>query len=321
MFHRYGRKGTNLSAGTERLKRALRPLFATLMAALIASGCAQGAEPVRMRLRVPEEVPVGQPFFLEMYVNEPIEHAEVKWRGQSIRVLQKNSVVRIVLGVPNDQKLAGKVFDLSVSFDCSTPQRILAERKIRIKKYNYPKQVLKVPPKMVTPPKSQQKRIAAERKTVSAALSERTAGLPLPQNFLRPVPGIPTAYYGGFRVYNGVPRAGHSGLDLRAAAGSQVRAIADGTVSLTGTHYFAGGSVYLYHGSGVFSSYFHLSKILVKQGQKVKAGDVVALSGATGRVTGPHLHLGLYSNGVWLDPLPLLERDRLPKNVETYYEF
>ena len=126
------------------------------------------------------------------------------------------------------------------------------------------------------------------------------------------MPGIPTAYFGGFRVYNGVPRSGHGGLDLRAAVGTPVRAIADGTVVLEGFHYFSGG---------VLSVYFHLSKILVGPGQKVKAGDSIALSGATGRVTGPHLHLGLFSGGAALDPLPLLDASKMPKGVEVLYEF
>lgn len=310
------------SAASGRLRgRVLRVLSALFAALFFSCAGAQNADAARMRLRVPEEVPAGQPFILEMYVSEPIDHVEAKWRGRDIELQPVNGLVRTVLGVPNDQKLAGSVLSFSISFNCGNRGRILAERKIKVTEYHYPRQELKVPPKMVTPPKSQQKRIAAERGAVNAALSRQTSGTPLPQKFLRPVPGIPTAYYGGFRVYNGVPRAGHSGLDLRAAAGTRVKAIADGTVSLTGMHYFAGGSVYLYHGSGVSSSYFHLSKILVKEGQKVKAGDVIALSGATGRVTGPHLHLGLYSNGVWLDPLPLIEPARLPKNTETYYEF
>ena len=71
----------------------------------------------------------------------------------------------------------------------------------------------------------------------------------------------------------------------------------------------------------MLSVYFHLSKNLVKAGQKVKAGDALALSGATGRVTGPHLHLGLFSGGVALDPLPLLDGSKLPKGVEVLYEF
>ena len=99
-----------------------------------------------------------------------------------------------------------------------------------------------------------------------------------------------------------------------------VKAMCDGTVVLTGFHYFSGGAVYVDHGGGVFSVYFHLSKILVKKGQKVSAGDVLALSGATGRVTGPHLHLGINAGSAWLDALPLLGEAKIAPGVEKVYE-
>ncbi|MGI6076532.1 MAG: M23 family metallopeptidase [Pyramidobacter sp.] len=310
---------------TKKHVRALARLFKKseklcVTAAMLLAGAAS-ADAARMRLRVPERCPVGQPFVLEMYVNEDIDDVEVKWLKQVISLTPRKNMVRTVLGVPNDRKLAGETFPLSVSFNCGAKGRVLAERKIKAVNYDYPRQVLKVAPAMVRPPKKQLPRIAAESKAVKEALSRRSAGEPLPRTFVRPVRGIPTALFGGFREYNGVPGTGHKGLDLRAAVGTKVKAIADGTVVLTGKHYFAGGSVYVDHGSGVYSAYFHLSKILVKDGQSVKAGDLLALTGATGRVTGPHLHLGICSGGTWLDPLPLLEPSRRPKNVETLYEF
>lgn len=275
----------------------------------------------RMRLTVPEETPIGQPFFLELRVNEAISSVMVEWRGQQFTLTPRYNAVRTILGVPNDAKLAGSTLSVRVEFRCGAKGRIRAERKIKVIGCRYPRQVLKVAPKMVTPPQSELKRIAKERQLVQKALATRSKGGVLPRRYARPVPGIPTAYFGGFRVYNGVPRSGHGGLDLRAAVGTQVRAIADGTVVLEGSHYFSGGAVYVDHGGGVLSAYFHLSKSLVKAGQKVKAGDTVALSGATGRVTGPHLHLGLFSGGTALDPLPLLEQAKLPKGVEVLYEF
>lgn len=313
------------SKKTKSIEGSLRRFFKgaakICAAAVMLSAVAAEAEAARMRLRVPEQCPVGQPFILEMYVNEDIQSVEVNWRNRTIGLKPRNNMVRTVLGIPNESALAGRTFPLSVTFNCGSRGRILARREIKALSYSYPRQVLKVAPAMVRPPKKQLNRIASEARAVKKALSLRRAGKPLPRNFIRSVSGIPTALFGGFRVYNGVPRSGHAGLDLRAAVGTKVKAVADGTVVLTGNHYFSGGAVYLYHGSGVYSVYFHLSKILVKEGQNVKAGEVVALSGASGRVTGPHLHLGIYSGGAWLDPRPLLEPSRLPENVETLYEF
>ena len=122
-----------------------------------------------------------------------------------------------------------------------------------------------------------------------------------------PLPNITlTSQYGKQRVYNGQPRAGHNGADIRAVTGTPVRAPFAGTVVLTGFHYYAGGSVYIDSGNGVITVFFHLSEINVKKGDKVAKGQVVAKSGATGRVTGPHLHYSLVLAGQFVDPIPLL---------------
>ena len=92
---------------------------------------------------------------------------------------------------------------------------------------------------------------------------------------------------------------------MRAALGQPVAACSDGVVVLTGDFYFAGGSVYVDHGNGMISMYFHLSEVKVSIGQTVNRGDVVGLAGATGRVNGPHLHFGVALQGRLVDPEPL----------------
>ena len=282
---------------------------------------AQAASAARMRIRVPEKAHIGQPFFLEMRFSEPVGDVTIQWMGQSFRLRPKNACVRTVLGIPNDKKHVGKSFSLIAEFDCGSKGRIQAERTVRAVGHSYPKQVLKVKPAMVTPPKDQLKRIAAEQKQVRRVLSTHSLGGVLPLKYARSVPGIPTARYGGFRVYNNVPRAGHSGLDLRAAVGTPVKSVADGTVVLTGFHYYSGGAVYVDHGGGVVTAYFHLSKIKAKPGDRVRAGTVLALSGATGRVTGPHLHQGLFCGNIALDILPLWGEAPMAPQTETFYEF
>jgi murein DD-endopeptidase MepM/ murein hydrolase activator NlpD len=127
--------------------------------------------------------------------------------------------------------------------------------------------------------------------------------------FVRPVPHEASASSFGFRrIINGVARAPHTGTDLSAPTGTEVLATNHGRVALVGNFFFAGGSLVLDHGGGLFTMYFHLSEFTAAEGAMVKKGDVVALSGATGRVTGPHLHWGARLLNARIDPLQLLKK-------------
>lgn len=112
--------------------------------------------------------------------------------------------------------------------------------------------------------------------------------------------------FGARRIFNGEPRSPHGGADFTAAAGTPVRAVADGRVALAAEHFFAGKSVYLDHGDGLISMYFHLSGIAVEEGQEVRRGERIGAVGATGRATGPHLHFALRWRGARIDPGLLL---------------
>lgn len=126
--------------------------------------------------------------------------------------------------------------------------------------------------------------------------------------FVRPVPQEASASsFGMRRIINGLPRAPHSGTDLSAPFGTEVVASNYGRVVLIGNYFFAGGSVVLDHGGGLFTMYFHLSEFRVEQGSLVKRGDIIGLSGASGRVTGPHLHWGARLSGARINPLELLK--------------
>jgi murein DD-endopeptidase MepM/ murein hydrolase activator NlpD len=127
--------------------------------------------------------------------------------------------------------------------------------------------------------------------------------------FVRPVPHEESASsFGRRRVINGTPRAPHSGLDLSAPAGTEVIASNHGKVVLAGNFFFAGGSVIVDHGGSLYTMYLHLSEIRVGEGSIVKKGDVLGLSGATGRVTGAHLHWGARLANARIDPLELLKK-------------
>lgn len=121
-----------------------------------------------------------------------------------------------------------------------------------------------------------------------------------------PLQGRISTPFGVRRFINGQPRNPHTGVDIAAPAGTPVRAASGGIVSLTGEHFFAGRSVYIDHGADLFSMYFHLDSVDVRDGQQVAAGDVIGRVGATGRATGPHLHWGIRIQGVPVDPFSLI---------------
>jgi hypothetical protein len=124
--------------------------------------------------------------------------------------------------------------------------------------------------------------------------------------FTQPVQGRISTPFGVRRFINNQPRNPHSGIDIAAPTGTPIQAAADGRVCLTGDHFFAGKSVYIDHGTGIFSMYFHLDAINVQDGQMVKAGDTIGRVGSTGRSTGPHLHWGMRIYDTAVDPLLLL---------------
>ena len=112
--------------------------------------------------------------------------------------------------------------------------------------------------------------------------------------------------FGARRVFNGKTRSRHAGLDVAAPAGAPVVAAAGGRVALAGNFYFSGGSVVLDHGEGLFTMYFHLSRLDVKEGETVAAGQLLGAVGATGRATGPHLHWAARLGSARIDPAALL---------------
>src|SRR5262249_22014111 len=121
-----------------------------------------------------------------------------------------------------------------------------------------------------------------------------------------PVETTVSAVFGSARVFNGVNKTQHQGLDFHAATGTTVRATNAGTVLLARNMYYEGNCVVVDHGQGLLTFYMHLSEFKVKEGDKVERGQVVGRSGGTGRVTAPHLHFAVRWQGIYLDPATLL---------------
>ena len=153
----------------------------------------------------------------------------------------------------------------------------------------------------VNPYASDMKRILAEKERKEKARVHYSTGK-ADVDFLQPVEGINTGSYGRRRIFNGQPRRPHSGMDFAADTGTPVINPSAGRVIELGDFFFSGNLVYIDHGQGLISLFAHLSEIDVELGQQVAKGEVIGKVGATGRVTGPHLHWSLGLNGAWIDP-------------------
>jgi murein DD-endopeptidase MepM/ murein hydrolase activator NlpD len=171
---------------------------------------------------------------------------------------------------------------------------------------NFPTRNLTVEPKFVSPPKEELDRIAEERKLVSGIFATSSPERFWEGSFLRPVPGEAGSSFGKRSVFNGKPRSPHTGTDFRASEGTPVKAPNAGRVVLAKDLFFAGNTVIIDHGRGLFSYFAHLSAFKVKEGDQVQKGKVVGLVGATGRVTGPHLHWTVRLSQARVDPLSLM---------------
>ncbi|HSL16775.1 MAG TPA: M23 family metallopeptidase [Methylomirabilota bacterium] len=184
---------------------------------------------------------------------------------------------------------------------------------VRVGDYPYPVQRLQVERSKVTLSEEDLERVRREQAMVGAlwdrAMAEARFSLPLSD----PLTEMPEPRsFGARRVFNDQPRSPHSGIDLPAETGTPVFAVADGTVALVGDLFFSGESVFVDHGGGLVSMYFHLSEVDVAEGAEVERCQHLGAVGSTGRSTGPHLHLGFRWYGARVDPILLLGKQVMP---------
>ena len=172
----------------------------------------------------------------------------------------------------------------------------------------YATQKLTVEPRKADPLPEDMRRIDEESARTERALATYSEEIAPTWAWAAPVPGVQSDSYGKRRVFNNIPRKPHSGMDIAAPTGTPIRSPAAGRVVETGDFFFNGNTVFVDHGQGVLTLYCHLSRVDVKPGDIVKEGQVLGQVGATGRVTGPHLHWGVSVNRAMVDPALLLRQ-------------
>ncbi|KAA0445206.1 MAG: M23 family metallopeptidase [Candidatus Thioglobus sp.] len=207
-----------------------------------------------------------------------------------------------LLGIPLWQKM-GKIAITIKDFSTRT-------LVVDMKNHQYEEQHITLKgdkKKYVNPNAKYIQRINKERPILSKARVVFSTKILADELFIRPVDGITTSPFGLKRFYNGEPRRAHTGLDYAGDIGTKIKAPAAGKIILTGNFFFNGNAIFIDHGQGLISVYIHTHKILVKQGQMVKQGDIIGTIGQSGRATGPHLHWGVYLNGIAINPNLLLE--------------
>lgn len=269
-----------------------------------------GAAPAASELEVTHAarmVAPGEAVLLTVTAPDPIASLDVRAFGARAGGYQGDSPATWHALVGIDLETRPGRARVEIEARTSGGRVLRASHPITVARKVFPTRRLSVAPEFVTPPASVQARIERERVRTAEVLGTVT---PVPlwaDGFVRPTPGVVISLFGARSVFNGQPRSPHRGVDLRGAAGTPVVAPAGGTVVLADDLYFSGTCVIIDHGLGVHSVLAHLSRIDVREGARVASGDAVGAIGATGRVTGPHLHWTLRIGAASVDPMSVLE--------------
>jgi NADH-quinone oxidoreductase subunit L len=228
----------------------------------------------------------------------------LKWNGQTPQWWECGKSQCAVLGVGVDVPPGESVIEV---FDASQPTSLLHQVHLEVQKTEFGLNRLKVASNLTEPSAEEQKRIQEDKALIEKAYQSGTADSLFLKAFKLPTKTKRTSRFGNRREYNGVLQSIHFGVDYRANEKTPILSINAGKVLIARNLFFAGNMVLIDHGAGIFSSYSHLSRMDVKEGDSVKRGAVIGRGGATGRVTGPHLHWGTRVNGVPVDPTALVQ--------------
>ena len=246
----------------------------------------------------------GDAFRVDYPHEEGLTQIEIRWRERSVPLVRVDDRWITIIGA--DLDLSPGDHPARVSFRYSDGRTEDRRETIRVTDKSFPITRLTVEPRFVELSPENLERANRESRRLGVVFRTITPEIYWREQFEVPIPGGEGSNFGHRRVFNDQPRNPHSGADISAKTGTPVAATNRGRVVVTGDFFFNGNTVILDHGLGIYSVYLHLSKIDVAEGDIVEKGQTVGLVGATGRVTGPHLHWGFRIQNARVDPFSLM---------------
>jgi murein DD-endopeptidase MepM/ murein hydrolase activator NlpD len=256
--------------------------------------------------RQPEQLVNGNPLVIEVKPPVRLKALSAKWLDHEV-LFSYDSATKNWYGIAGvSLETHPGVYTLELKGTTAKPAEVSFSQNIRVQAARYPSIAVTVAKKFTEPSKEQLERIHQD-KTVKQDVFQHTDPEREWSGRFRPPVEVPVSdVFGTRRTFNGKVQSVHQGLDYAAPNGTPVAAVNAGTVLLAEPLYFEGNCVVLDHGQGLLTLYLHLSEIKVKQGDRIARGQEIGLSGDTGRATGPHLHLAVRWQGIYLNPATLL---------------
>src|SRR3982074_235923 len=253
----------------------------------------------------------GMPVLFRVTTPKPVRALSGNWLGHEIAFSFDASHKSWFALAGASLETKPEAYPIQLHAETLGGQMISFEKKIRVERQRYPRMQLKVPGRYTAPSPEDQRQIERDKEAKEGAFKTLSPDREWKGSFAAPVNAAISDVFGVERVFSGSVQSAHQGLDFRVPSGTQVAAVNRGRVILARPLFFEGNCVVIDHGQGLLTLYLHLSKFSVKEGDNVDKGEPIGLSGGTGRATGPHLHLAVRWQGVYLNPQVLLKL-RLP---------
>ena len=253
----------------------------------------------------PEHLVNGAPLLFEVKPSSALATLTATWLTHSLTFVPgANNSWFAIAGISLETEPG--TYPLELTGTTKDGQKLHYEQKFVVASEKYETVELKVSKDFTAPSPEQMESIKRDQEIKKKTFAEVSPEREWTGPFLPPVDAPVSDVFGTRRVFNGVTKSVHQGLDYRVPAATPVSAVNAGTVILARPLYFEGNCVVIDHGQGLLTLYLHLSEFKVKEGEVVKRGQLIGLSGATGRATGPHLHIAVRWQGTYLNPAVLL---------------
>jgi len=286
----------------------LLSVLALYLATIFAAQTGYCRDPAASVSITPSQLANGSPCLITVQLETAAHSVTGSWQGHSVAFFSSSDARTWYSVAGVDVETSPGSYPLTIDVTLKDETHLTLHQDVAVAEAPYEKVPLSVPDKFVEPDATALKKIAADKIVKDKAFANTASQPQWSGDFRPPLHLAPQSdSFGNQRVFNGKLASVHRGLDYRAKPRTPVAAINSGRVVLAQPLYYEGGCVVIDHGLGLMSVYMHLSQIQVRVGTKVRRGQIVALSGATGRATGPHLHLGLRWQGSYLDPAKLFQ--------------